>query len=605
MMRTSRLASITLLLSSGVALAQWQVPDNAIPYGRGAGTGFDSAAAAANSILATNGSSVPGLTTTLPTAVQNNITRVGTLVAGGIPTSLITGGAALTRVDDTNVTVTLGGTPASALLAATSITMGWTGQLSLTRGGTGASLVANNGGVVYSDATGLAILNNPGGSGRTVLSQTGAAPIWSTAGYPGSAGTGTILNAQSTNNISATRTAIIGAAGNATGTIGFSGVTSGTVTIQPQSVAGTYNFNLPTSAGTSGHALLSGGGGSTAMSFGILGPAAGGTGSNTTATSTRYLKGDGTNWITSTGAASGTGNCGGGQFVTGLNSDAAPSCGTPAGGGTVTSVTLAAGSGIALSGTNPITTSGTITISESTDLVGEVKWVAFSRVPANHLKADGSTVSRATYASLLAKLIYSGTATFTNGSDDIGWTAHGLQVGDRVKFFTSGSLPTNFTAGTHGAATAGTSYFVVSAGLGVNTFRVSATPNGSTVIAGSAGSGTHTAINAPWGTGDGSTTFTLPNLTGQFMRGVNTGTSGDDANRTLGTSQTDAFQGHMHTYNSGGTAPVSNTTLNVTVSAPSVTNTSNPGSDGVNGTPRTAAETRPVNVAVMPVIRYQ
>lgn len=235
------------------------------------------------------------------------------------------------------------------------------GTLGLTHGGTNASLTANNGGVVYSDATGLAILNNPGGSGRTVLSQNAAAPIWSTTAYPGSAGTGTILNAQSTNNITATRTAIIGAAGNATGTIGFSGVTSGTVTVQPQSVAGTYNFNLPTSAGTAGHALLSGGGGATAMTFGLLSPAAGGTGSNTTATSDRYLKGNGTNWITSTGAASGIGSCGGGQFVTGLNSDAAPSCGTPAGAGTVTSVGFTAGSGITITGTNPITTSGTAT----------------------------------------------------------------------------------------------------------------------------------------------------------------------------------------------------------------------------------------------------
>lgn len=47
--------------------------------------------------------------------------------------------AALTRVDDTNVTLTLGGAPSTALLSATSITAGWTGQLSATRGGTGFS----------------------------------------------------------------------------------------------------------------------------------------------------------------------------------------------------------------------------------------------------------------------------------------------------------------------------------------------------------------------------------------------------------------------------------------------------------------------------------
>ena len=37
--------------------------------------------------------------------------------------------AALTKVDDTNVTLTLGGTPSTALLQATSITAGWTGTL--------------------------------------------------------------------------------------------------------------------------------------------------------------------------------------------------------------------------------------------------------------------------------------------------------------------------------------------------------------------------------------------------------------------------------------------------------------------------------------------
>lgn len=45
--------------------------------------------------------------------------------------------AALTRVDDTNVTLALGGTPATALLQAVSLTLGWTGQLSIARGGTG------------------------------------------------------------------------------------------------------------------------------------------------------------------------------------------------------------------------------------------------------------------------------------------------------------------------------------------------------------------------------------------------------------------------------------------------------------------------------------
>ena len=41
--------------------------------------------------------------------------------------------AALTKVDDTNVTLTLGGTPATALLQASSLTLGWTGTLAAAR----------------------------------------------------------------------------------------------------------------------------------------------------------------------------------------------------------------------------------------------------------------------------------------------------------------------------------------------------------------------------------------------------------------------------------------------------------------------------------------
>jgi hypothetical protein len=57
--------------------------------------------------------------------------------------------AALTRVDDTNVTLTLGGAPTTAVLTATSITVGWSGQLALSRGGTNADLSATGGTAQY------------------------------------------------------------------------------------------------------------------------------------------------------------------------------------------------------------------------------------------------------------------------------------------------------------------------------------------------------------------------------------------------------------------------------------------------------------------------
>ena len=55
-----------------------------------------------------------------------------TILAADIPRS------ALTKADDTNVTLTLGGAPATALLAATSLTLGWTGTLAVAGGGTGS-----------------------------------------------------------------------------------------------------------------------------------------------------------------------------------------------------------------------------------------------------------------------------------------------------------------------------------------------------------------------------------------------------------------------------------------------------------------------------------
>jgi hypothetical protein len=60
---------------------------------------------------------------------------------------------------------------------------------------------------------------------------------------------------------------------------------------------------------------------------GLLPAAKGGTGTANTATLDRYLKGTGTAFITSTLPASGTGVCTN-QVVTGLNSDAAPTCGS-------------------------------------------------------------------------------------------------------------------------------------------------------------------------------------------------------------------------------------------------------------------------------------
>lgn len=97
-------------------------------------------------------------------------------------------GVALSKADDTNVTLTLTGTPTTALLAATTITAGWSGQLGLTRGGTAASLTASNGGIVYSTASAMAILAGTATASKMLLSGASTTPTWSTSTIPTSAG---------------------------------------------------------------------------------------------------------------------------------------------------------------------------------------------------------------------------------------------------------------------------------------------------------------------------------------------------------------------------------------------------------------------------------
>lgn len=80
-------------------------------------------------------------------AVKQYLSQTGTGAVSAAPIwATISGGditgAALTKTDDTNITLTLGGTPTTALLRAASITAGWSGTLSGARGGSG---VANTG----------------------------------------------------------------------------------------------------------------------------------------------------------------------------------------------------------------------------------------------------------------------------------------------------------------------------------------------------------------------------------------------------------------------------------------------------------------------------
>lgn len=117
------------------------------------------------------------------------------------------------------------------------------------------------------------------------------------------------------------------------------------------------------------------------------------------------------------------------------------------------------------------------------------------------------------------------------------------------------------------------------------------------------------AIGTTYGAGDGSTTFNVPDLRGEFARGWDDG-RGMDASRVFGSGQADTFQGHYHhVYQCMGAGSISTSNNSGVIGGNETWNThmamaKDMLSDGTNGTPRTAAETRPRNIALLYCIKY-
>lgn len=150
------------------------------------------------------------------------------------PTCLSGTPSALTKTDDTNVTLTLGGTPATALLQTTSLTLGWAGTLSVARGGTGIGSGVP-GGIPYFSSTSAiassAALSNSaivvgGGAGNppTTLGSLGTA---TTLLHGNAAGNPSFAAVSLTADVSGTLPTANGGTGNAGGAWGT--YTPGTV----------------------------------------------------------------------------------------------------------------------------------------------------------------------------------------------------------------------------------------------------------------------------------------------------------------------------------------------------------------------------------------
>ena len=181
------------------------------------------------------------------------------------------------------------------------------------------------------------------------------------------------------------------------------------------------------------------------------------------------------------------------------------------------------------------------------------------------------------------------------------WVSHPLAVNDPIKFTTTGALPSGIVSGT--------TYYVLN--TGPNTFNISATPGGTAKAATGSQSGTHTGINAEYGCANNLSTFNVPDLRGEFMRGLDAG-RGIDVARSPGTWQEDQFQGHWHTWvnTSGGVmafAAVAGPPLHAGGDAGwfGISGEARNIIDGGYGSPRYGTETRPRNVALLVCIQFE
>lgn len=97
-------------------------------------------------------------------------------------------------------------------------------------------------------------------------------------------------------------------------------------------------------------------------------------------------------------------------------------------------------------------------------------------------------------------------------------------------------------------------------------------------------------IGTTFGAGDGSTTFNLPDLRGEFVRGWDD-SRGVDAGRSFGSAQSDLLRSHTHTATTVGAGVFIGAGSNYAAGA---TDT------GATG----GAETRPRNIALLPIIKF-
>lgn len=213
----------------------------------------------------------------------------------------------------------------------------------------------------------------------------------------------------------------------------------------------------------------------------------------------------------------------------------------------LTSVQLAArisdetGSGALVFATSPTLVSPIITTPPTnvSRLSGEIVAYAGRTAPTDWLMCDGSTVSRATFSTLFGILAPTiGTFTVTIATPAVvTLNGHAFVTGDAVYLTTTGALPTNLVANTL--------YYVVR--INANTFNLATSRanaySATKINTTGSQSGTHTCLACPYGLGDGSTTFNVPDLRGSVVAGADA-MSGTAASK-LTLAQTQGIYGNQ------------------------------------------------------------
>jgi microcystin-dependent protein len=131
------------------------------------------------------------------------------------------------------------------------------------------------------------------------------------------------------------------------------------------------------------------------------------------------------------------------------------------------------------------------------------------------------------------------------------------------------------------------------------TFAMASAPTGWLAADGTAVSRTtyaalFAAIGTTYGSGDLTSTFNLPDLRGEFVRGLDS-SRGVDAGRVIGSFQADELKSHTHTFRGHGATLING------ANTASGTNTQN---YTINTNATGGTETRPRNIALLYCIKF-